>query len=139
MRAVAACLMVAACATASSPPPQRVAGCWIGASSEASTVTMRWLHDAERPGVLVGHLLEYDGESGQPRSQRFTLEPAADGWRMCAHWQPEPLCRRVAEGEGGTLEGGRVFIDAHDERLRISMATGGLEEVIFEGRRDGCD
>jgi hypothetical protein len=45
----------------------------------------------------------------------------------------------VARGEGGSLEGGRAFIDTHGERLRIAVVGDGPERVIFQGRRDGCD
>jgi hypothetical protein len=48
-------------------------------------------------------------------------------------------CWIVARGAGGSLEGGRVFIDTHGERLRITVAGDGPERVIFQGNRDGCD
>jgi hypothetical protein len=45
----------------------------------------------------------------------------------------------VAQGESGSLEGGRAFIDAFSDRLRISVVGDGDERTIFQGRRDGCD
>jgi hypothetical protein len=47
-------------------------------------------------------------------------------------------CWRVAEGDGGSLEGGRAFIDAHGDRLRITVLGDGPEHLIFYGRRQGC-
>jgi hypothetical protein len=137
MRAIcaAALLLLSACAT--SPPPERLAGCWIARHEGAATRTMRWLPDPSRPGVLVGDLLIYETP---PRNARFTLEPRDAGWVFCAHeGQGEPRCRAVAEGERGSLEGGRVFIDAYGESLRISMVGEGPEQIIFRGQRDGCD
>lgn len=140
MRAIAALLLLGACATAPAPlaPPERLAGCWIDRESEL-TVTMRWLPDRARPGVLEGNLLEYHRNMTPSRTARYTLEPRADHHAMCSHWQQEPICWKVAEGEEGSLEGGRVFIDATEESLRIAVLSEGVEDVIFEGQRDGCD
>lgn len=140
MRSAAALLLLAACATAAPPaaPPARVAGCWIDRESEL-TVTMRWLPDRARPGVLEGHLIEYSGDQTPNRTARYTLEPRDGHHVMCSHWQEEPICWKVAEGEEGSLEGGRVFIDAGEESLRIAVLSEGVEDVIFAGRRDGCD
>lgn len=140
MRLIAALLLLGACATAAPPttPPARVAGCWIDRESE-HPVTMRWLPDRGRPGVLEGNLLEYRPNPEENRAARYTLEPREGHHVMCSHWQAEPICWKVAEGQEGSLEGGRVFIDASEERLRISVMSEGVEDVIFEGRRDGCD
>lgn len=141
MRAFAALLLLGACATAAPaplPPAERVGGCWIDRASP-NTVTMRWLPDRVRPGVLEGNLLEYAADPAKNRTARYTLEPREGHQVMCSHWQAEPLCWKVAEGEEGSLEGGRVFIDASDEGLRIAVVSDGVEDVIFEGRRDGCD
>ncbi len=140
MRAFAVLLLLSACVTAipaPRSPAERVAGCWIDRAG-ANTVTMRWLPEA-RPGVLAGNLLEYAPDAAQNRTARYTLEPREGHQVMCSHWQPEPICWKVAEGEEGSLEGGRVFIDASDEGLRIAVFSAGVEDVIFEGRRDGCD
>jgi hypothetical protein len=141
VRAFAALLLLGACATAAPaplPPAERLAGCWIDRTGE-NAVTMRWLADVARPGVLEGRLIEYAADPAQNRTARYTLEPREEHQVMCSHWQPEPICWKVAEGEEGSLEGGRVFIDASQEGLRIAVFSGGIEEVIFEGRRDGCD
>lgn len=140
MRVIAALLLLGACATAAPPPapPARVAGCWIDRESEL-TVTMRWLPERNRPGVLEGNLLEYHRNMTPSRTARYTLEPRESHHVMCSHWQAEPICWKVAEGDEGSLEGGRVFIDAGEERLRISVMSDGVEDVIFEGQRDGCD
>jgi len=140
MRSALALLLVAACATAAppAPPPERVAGCWIDRESEL-TVTMRWLPDRARTGVHEGHLLEYRRNMTPNRSERYTLEPREGHHVMCSHWQEEPICWKIAEGEAGSLEGGRVFIDAGEERLRIAVLSDGVEDVIFNGARDGCD
>jgi hypothetical protein len=140
MRFAAVLLFLSACATASAPaPPERLAGCWIDRESDDLTTTMRWLPDRARPDVLEGNLLEYSRNTSENRSSRYTLEPREDHHVMCSHWQEEPVCWKVAEGEEGSLEGGRVFIDAGEQRLRIAVLSDGVEDVIFEGQRDGCD
>lgn len=140
MRSAIAFLLLAACATAPAapPPPERAAGCWIDRSADGLGTTMRWLPDRARPGVLVGDLLEYRAE-GQNHTARYTIEPRTDHYVMCSHWQAEPICWKIAEGEGGSLEGGRVFVDAGEETLRIAVLSDGMEDVIFQGQRDGCD
>ena len=137
--ALAAALLLAACATmgAERPPPERVAGCWI--DRDARVVTMRWLPDPARPGVLTGSLVAY-GLTGAARNQRYALEPSGDGWSLCElHEGAATRCWQVAQGEGGSLEGGVAFIDAQGERLRIAVIGDGPEQLIFHGRRDGCD
>lgn len=138
MRAIAACLALAACATGPPPaPPARLAGCWINRDVGAST--MRWLPDQTRVGVLNGARTDY--VRGVERT-RYTLEPSDQGWSFCeldAAGAAATRCWVVAEGEGGSLEGGRVFIDAHGDRLRIEVVGAAPNMLIFQGRRDGCD
>jgi len=132
-------LLLTACATASAASPsERVRGCWIDRNG-ALTTTMRWLPDRERPGVLSGDLLQYTSEF-IVQGMAHTLEQREGGWSLCRlATGAAPTCWRVAEGLSGSLEGGRAFIDAHGEGLRISVMNGAEEDVIFEGRRDGCD
>lgn len=141
MRKAIACLMlVAACATAPAekPPNEQVRGCWI--NRDVGATTMRWLPDRNRPNVLAGSRLVYR-QSGPPVSTRYTLEPSEQGFSLCEldAAGAATQCWPVARGDGGSLEGGRVFIDSHGEGLRISVAGDGPERVIFQGRRDGCD
>jgi hypothetical protein len=136
---LAAALLLAGCATtdAETPPPERVAGCWINRDAGAST--MRWLPDRSRPEALAGSLVVY-GQTGVASNRRFSLEPSGDGWSLCElDAGAATRCWQVAQGQGGSLEGGRVFIDAHGDRLRIAVIGDGPEQVIFHGRRDGCD
>lgn len=140
MRAAFAFLMLAACATAGSArtPAERVVGCWINRDMVA--VTMRWFPDRENPGVTLGARLAYR-PAGDPVSTRYSLEPSAEGWSLCEldDTRAAKVCWQVAQGEGGSLEGGRAFIDTHSERLRITVIGDGPEQTIFAGRRDGCD
>ncbi|MEZ5960820.1 MAG: hypothetical protein R3C30_10415 [Hyphomonadaceae bacterium] len=139
-RAAASLLFVAACATTASnlSPPEQLRGCWI--NRDVGATTMRWLPDRERPDVLAGSRLVYR-QAGAPVSTRFTLEPSEQGHSVCELGADGAAtrCWRVARGEGGSLEGGRVFIDSHGERLRITVVGDGPERTIFQGRRDGCD
>jgi hypothetical protein len=136
MRALIACLLLAGCVTdaATRTPPERVAGCWI--NRDAGTVLMRWLPDPNRPGSLAGVRTRV-GINGQ-RSERFSLEPDNDGWKLCRQGDA-PRCWRVAQGDSGSLEGGRAFIDTAGDNLRVAVVGDGPERVIFQGRRDGCD
>lgn len=141
MRAAAASLLfVAACATTSAeaPPAEQLRGCWI--NRDVGVTTMRWLPDRARPDVLAGVHHAYR-QSGAPQVTRFTLEPSEQGSSVCEldTTGAATRCWIVARGEGGSLEGGRVFIDSHGERLRIAVVGDGPERVIFQGRRDGCD
>lgn len=141
MKRLLACLALAACATTQAPPPpERVAGCWIARNGTVSTTTMRWLPDRERPGVLLGDRLEYRA-SGEPIPTRYLLEPSDAGHALCAldSANHATACWVVAQGQDGSLEGGRAFIDAYADRLRISIVGDGAERTIFQGRRDGCD
>jgi hypothetical protein len=138
MRALAALVLVAACATAGSPTTHRAAGCWIARDGTGAATTMRWLPDPARPGVLRGDKLIYD-TSGATHGETYRLEPRGEDWALCEVTSAGERCWVVAEGEGGSLEGGRAFIDAHTDRLRISVIGDGPDRVIFQGDRDGCD
>ena len=138
--AVASVMFVAACATTPSntSPADQLRGCWI--NRDVGATTMRWLPDRTRPDVLAGARLQYR-QTGTPISTRYTLEPSDEGHALCEldAEGAATKCWRVARGQGGTLEGGRVFIDRHNERVRISVVGDGPERVIFAGNRDGCD
>lgn len=139
MRALFALLLTAACATVpAETPASRVAGCWIARDGSGGATTMRWLRDAQRPGVLNGDRLVY-GADGAPQSERYRLEPNGDLWSLCQIEATGERCWQVAEGEEGSLEGGRAFIDAHRENLRITVVGDGADRVVFQGARDGCD
>jgi hypothetical protein len=130
-------MLASGCATTA--PPERLAGCWIARGDDA-TRTMRWLPDAARPGVLNGELIAYGAEGAPLSSARFTLEPRDSHWIFCSYAADgAPRCSSVAQGQRGSLEGGRVFIDADGETLRIAVIGEGPEREIFQGRRDGCD
>jgi hypothetical protein len=133
----AATLLLAACATVPDEPSERVAGCWIE-RSDRGAVTMRWLADPSRPDVLVGEYLTYP-TSGTQMARTYTLT-RAEPWTFChVPAGGDQRCWQVAQGSSGSLEGGRVFIDVHRERLRIAIADGSIERVVFQGERDGCD
>lgn len=140
MRIVAASLLLAACATGPArTPPERVAGCWI--NRDLSVATMRWLPDPAASSALRGVRHEFD-QAQAPTITRYSLEPSGDGYALCeldAEGEAATRCWQVAQGEGGSLEGGRAFIDAHGDRLRITVLGAGAELLIFQGRRDGCD
>jgi hypothetical protein len=140
VRALIACVLLAACATSPpDPPPERVAGCWI-ARGDPETTTFRWLRD-QGTGRMQGVAMIYG--TGAPRQGgRYVVEAQGQAWQLCALDTDGPgsnTCWRVAESGGGSLEGGRAFIDQHSERLRISVITNEGERLIFDGRRDGCD
>lgn len=138
MRAILALLFTAACATTSAATPAtRVAGCWIQRDAASGATTMRWLPDRQRPGTLTGDKLTYAG--GGTQSERYRLEPNGETWSLCQIESGGERCWQVAEGNEGSLEGGRAFIDAHREELRITIVGDGADRVVFQGARDGCD
>lgn len=100
---------------------------------------MRWLPDRERAGALLGDRLHY--RTSGPVRTRYSLEPSADGFALCEldNANTATRCWQVAQGEGGSLEGGRAFIDAYGDRLRITIVGDGADRTVFQGRRDGCD
>lgn len=141
MRLAAACLLfVAACASTQSqrPPAEMLRGCWI--NRDVGVMTMRWLPDRERPDVLAGSRLIYR-QTGAPIATRYALEASERGHSICEldAEGDATKCWEVARGDGGSLEGGRIFIDSHGDRIRISLIGDGPERTIFQGRRDGCD
>jgi hypothetical protein len=140
MRALLAALLLTACATAApeGTPAQRAAGCWIDRNSAGGAVTMRWLPDAARSGALRGVRNSY-GASGTTRSEEYRLEQRDNAWIMCQIEVAGERCWQVAEGQGGSLEGGRAFIDTYGDRLRISVVDAGGERLVYHGARDGCD
>jgi len=129
MRALIACLVLAGCVTNAPPrtPPERLAGCWSGAVDGI----MRWSPDPARAGVLQGVLTSLTHQREQ-----YSLEPQADAWRLCS--AVDNHCWGVAQGMSGSLEGGRAFIDAEGDELRITIAGDGPQRVIFQGHRRNC-
>jgi len=139
MRALFALLLTAACATTlAGEPGERVAGCWIARDASGGATTMRWLPDQQRPGALRGDKLVY-AAGGATQNETYRLEPNAAGWTLCQIEAAGERCWQVAHGDEGSLEGGRAFIDEHEERLRITVVGDGQDRVIFQGARDGCD
>jgi hypothetical protein len=139
MRVVLALLLTAACATiAPETPAGRLAGCWIARDGAGGATTMRWLPDAQRPGALTGDHLVY-AAGGATQSERYRIEPIGELWSLCQIETAGERCWQVAQGEEGSLEGGRAFIDAHGEDLRITIVGDGADRVVFQGARDGCD
>jgi hypothetical protein len=140
MKRLLALVLVAGCATSlASQPGERVAGCWISrdAATGAAT-TMRWVADDRRAGALRGDKLAYVA-GGASEAEHYRLEPRGRDWALCQIEAGGERCWQVAQAEEGSLEGGRAFIDAHREDLRISIVGDGAERVVFEGDRDGCD
>jgi hypothetical protein len=137
MRMVAALLLLASCATSpSTPPSERVAGCWI-ARDGANATTMRWFPGAD--GAFNGELLRYTA-AGAGEHESYVLRPSVEGWELCQTMSADASqCWFVAQGTSGSLEGGRAFIDSHRDRLRIAIVNEGEELVLFQGNRDGCD
>jgi hypothetical protein len=140
MRALLALVVLASCASAGDgrTPADRVAGCWI--NRDVGVTTMRWLPDRTHEGVLIGSKLVY-GQTGTNRATRYSLSQGDAAWGLCEldASGASRACWQVAQGQGGSLEGGRAFIDASGEALRIAVIGAGPEQVIFQGRRDGCD
>ena len=133
----AVALLLTACATAPErTPSERVAGCWIDRASSGVVTTMRWLPHAERASALRGAKIIYG--LGPAAHEEYLLEQRTAGWTLCQLDGGEH-CWQVAQGESGSLEGGRAFIDAFSDRLRISVVDASGEREIYEGRRDGCD
>jgi hypothetical protein len=127
---------MAGCATTPVSPSERVTGCWI--NRDVGATTMRWSTSGD--GAMTGVRLEYGSPVG-PRATRYRLRDDGGGWRLCEldETNADAQCWQVAEGDGGSLDGGRAFIDVHGDRLRIAVLGDGSERLIFSGRRDGCD
>jgi len=131
---VLAAALVAGCATVD-PSPESVIGCWVQRGPRDAAVTMRWLPDTRSPGSLRGDYLS--SPNGERRLYSLTPDDAGR-WTFC-HTGEIQNCWRVARGSGGSLEGGRAFIDLYREGLRIAIIDGQTERIIFQGTRDGCD
>jgi len=137
MRALIACVLLAACAAGSElNPAQRLAGCWI--NRDAGAARMRWSQSPDSEGAFLGSKTSF-GIAGANTTERYSLASADGGWRLCrldagdgAH------CWGVAQGEGGSLTGGRAFIDAGGDNLRIAVIGEGPERLIFQGHREAC-
>jgi len=138
MRVLVALVLLASCATAPpTTPSERVAGCWIARGEGGDAVTMRWLPGPA--GTLNGDLLRYTSAGASGR-EAYVLREGAGAWTLCETTEGSAgACWTVAQSESGSLEGGRAFIDAHGDRLRIAILDGGGERVLFQGNRDGCD
>jgi hypothetical protein len=118
-------MLLAGCITAAPPraPPDELAGCWVNRHSGA---VMRWTPDASRANVLQGLV----------RDQAYSVEPDGEGWKLCR--ASDNRCWAVARGNGGSLEGGRVFIDADGPGVRITVVGDGPARLLFEGRHSAC-
>jgi hypothetical protein len=140
MRALyAALVLVAACATApEKTPSERLFGCWV--NRDAGVVRMHWSPVNSGAGEMRGVRLDYNHLGGAERSF-YSLDPSGDGFALCQLEGEQGAalrCWQVAQGDSGSLEGGRAFIDAHGDRLRITIVGAGPERVLFNGRRDSC-
>lgn len=134
MRTILACLALAACATTLTPA-ERLAGCWV--AQAPSPVAMNWAPDAARPDVMIG--VRSDPGGGAPT--RFSLGPGDRGQVLCELGlnAADQRCWAVAEGEGGSLEGGRAFIDRHGARLTIEVLGAAPSVIVFQGHKRRCD
>jgi hypothetical protein len=140
MRILLALVLTAACATVSGgSPAARAAGCWIDRDGAGGATTMRWLTDVTRPGALSGEKAVTNGNGAVSARERYRLEPRGETWALCQIETAGERCWQVAEGEEGSLEGGRAFLDAHHDMLRISIMGDGDDRILFQGLRDGCD
>jgi hypothetical protein len=136
MRALIACVVLTACATGSGlPPPDRVAGCWI--NRDAGAARMRW-SETPNAGIFQGSKTAF-GIAGANATEHFTLDTVEGIWRLCRVEAGDANhCWGVAQGEGGSLVGGRAFIDRSGDTLRIAVIGDGPERVIFQGNRETC-
>lgn len=132
-----ACVLLAACATGSvASPAQRLAGCWI--NRDAGAARMRWSQTPDGNGVYHGSKTSF-GIAGGNTTERYVLAGADGAWRLCRVEDVDVSnCWSVAQGEGGSLTGGRAFIDAGGDNLRIAVIGEGPERLIFQGRREAC-
>jgi hypothetical protein len=133
MRALIACALLAGCITAAAPltPPQQLYGCW----SNGGGGSMRWSPDATHIDVWRGVRTMID--SVGVHTDRYSLEPEGEGWRFCSVGD-NGRCWSVARGAGGSLEGGRAFIDGEGEGLQITIVGDGPQRAIFQGHRSTC-
>lgn len=137
MRALIACVLLAACATGSTlSPAQRLAGCWI--NRDAGAARMRWSETPNSDGAYLGSKTMF-GIVGANSTERYALTNADGGWRLCrVDGADAPHCWTVAQGEGGSLTGGRAFIDAGGDNVRIAVIGEGPERLIFQGHSEAC-
>ncbi|MFZ2031791.1 MAG: hypothetical protein WAU68_15880 [Vitreimonas sp.] len=136
MRALIACVLLAACATGSPlSPAQRLAGCWI--NRDVGAARMRWSQSPNSEGAFLGSKTTF-GIAGNNMIERYRLENVEGAWRLCRADAGGAQCWAVAQGDGGPLGGGRAFIDAGGDNLRIAVIGEGPERVIFQGHREGC-
>ena len=142
MRALIACVglsavVLSACATGSSlAPPERLVGCWI--NRDAGAARMRWVQAPDNRAPYQGAKTTF-GIAGANPTEHFTLEDPDSGWRLCRVDAGEANhCWAVAQGEGGSLTGGRAFIDRSGDNLRIAVIGDGPERLIFQGNRETC-
>lgn len=137
MRFAAFAFLLTACTTAGQvlSPPERVLGCWADRNGAAHSV-MRW-RAGEAPGSAAG---EFISQSATPESRpRFlALKPNGAGWTLCDTTEGG-ACWAVAQGESGSLEGGRAFIDRHHDRLSFSVVgADGRDLLRFVGESEAC-
>lgn len=135
MRMTFACLALAACAIAPAPTPAaRLVGCWV--AQRPITLVMDWAPDPAQPEVMIG--VRSDPARGE--STRFSLAPSDQGPVFCELGPSDAnqRCWGVAEGEGGSLEGGRAFIDRHGERLTIEILGASPSLIVFQGHSRRC-
>lgn len=137
MRALVLAFLLAGCLTSTNArldPGQRVAGCWLGRTPDG-VATMRWSADASVAGQLNG---ERTLSSSNAAPVRYTLGPRDQGWQFCQIGEGGQ-CWAVAQGQSGTLEGGRAFIDRYRLRLRIGIVDPeGRERQVFDGMNQRC-
>jgi hypothetical protein len=99
---------------------------------------MRWSRTPESEGVYLGSKTSF-GIAGANTTERFALENADGGWRLCQlDGASGRHCWGVAQGDGGPLTGGRAFIDRGGDTLRVAVIGEGPERVIFQGQREAC-
>jgi hypothetical protein len=96
---------------------------------------MHW-READATGAVQGTKTTF-GIGGANSVEHFSLEGADSGWRLC-RTDGDAHCWDVAQGEGGSLAGGRAFIDRSGDSLRIAVIGDGSERVIFQGVREAC-
>src|SRR6185295_19540754 len=71
MRALIACVLLAACATGSTlSPAQRLAGCWI--NRDAGAARMRWSESPDSEGAFLGSKTSF-GIAGANTTERYSL------------------------------------------------------------------
>ncbi len=97
---------------------------------------MRWAPDPAQPELMLG--VRNDPRGGAPT--RFRLGVGGQGQEFCELGPGSAVnqCWVVAEGDGGSLEGGRAFIDRDGDRLTIEIMGGAANRLVFQGNRRRC-